>query len=69
MGDEALKVAQADPKKFFSRYGRQAKKSENFGGNTRDTGFTNMIDLGDFAQRTATRRRERPASRRSRTST
>lgn len=52
MGDEALKVAQADPKKFFSRYGRQAKKSENFGGNTRDTGFTNMIDLGDFAQRT-----------------
>ena len=52
MGDEALKVAQADPKKFFSRYGRPAKKSENFGGNTRDTGFTNMIDLGDFAQRT-----------------
>ena len=52
MGDEAMRVAQADPKKFFSRYGRQAKKSENFGGNTRDTGFTNMIDLGDFAQRT-----------------
>ena len=52
MGEEALKVAENSPKKFFSRYAREAKKSENYGGNTRDTGYTNMIDMGDFAKRT-----------------
>lgn len=52
MGVEAIKAAEKNPKKFFSRYARQAKKSANFGGNTRDTGYTNMIDMGDFAKRT-----------------
>ena len=52
MGVEAIKAAEKNPKKFFSRYARQAKQSANFGGNTRDTGYTNMIDMGDFAKRT-----------------
>ena len=52
MGVEAIKAAGKSPKKFFSRYARKAKESANFGGNTRDTGYTNMIDMGDFAKRT-----------------
>ena len=52
MGSEAVDIASNDREKFFSRYSRQARKSTNYGGNSRDTGFTNMIDMGDFANRT-----------------
>jgi len=52
MGIEAIKAAEQAPKQFFSRYARKAKQAVSFGGNTRDTGYTNMIDMGDFAQRT-----------------
>ena len=52
MGNEAINEAAASPKSFFSQYAREAEKSANYGGNTRDTGYTNMIDMGDFAKRT-----------------
>ncbi|MCR5834833.1 MAG: clostripain [Selenomonadaceae bacterium] len=47
---EAIKVAQQNPRNFFSQYGRGAAKSENYGGNTRKTGYTNMVDIVDLAK-------------------
>lgn len=49
-GLEALENAAKNPKKFFSTYARKAKTAENYGGNTRKQGFTNMVDLADLAK-------------------
>ena len=49
-GLEAIKNARQDPRGFFSTFGRGAKRAENYGGNTRSSGFTNMVDLGDLAR-------------------
>ena len=46
-GAESLFSAVSDPS-FFSDFGRSARNAENYGGNTRSTGFTNMVDLGDI---------------------
>ena len=35
---------------FFIDIGREAEITENYGGNTRDQGYSNMMDLGDFAK-------------------
>jgi len=51
-GQEALAAAAADPG-FFAELGRAAALSENYGGNTREQGYTNMVDLGHLARRTA----------------
>lgn len=51
-GEEALAEAAADPA-FFAQLGRAASQSENYGGNTREQGYTNMVDLGHFARKTA----------------
>ena len=51
-GEEALLSACEDPA-FFSRFGRTAAKSENYGGNTREQGYTNMVDLGHLARQNA----------------
>ncbi len=48
-GAEALAAACADPR-FFSEFGRLAARSENYGGNTREQGYTNMVDLGHMAR-------------------
>lgn len=48
-GVEALKLSSQNPKKFFSTLGRHAKRSENYGGNTRESGYYDMIDIGDWA--------------------
>lgn len=48
-GAEALAAACADPA-FFARFARVAGQSENYGGNTREQGFTNMVDLGHMAR-------------------
>lgn len=48
-GLEALRAAHKSPKKFFSQFGRGAAQAENYGGNTRRTGYTNMVDLVDLA--------------------
>ncbi|MDR1961203.1 MAG: hypothetical protein LBQ16_02870, partial [Gracilibacteraceae bacterium] len=48
-GLESLLASCINPE-FFSVFGRGAESSENYGGNTRDEGYTNMVDLGDFVR-------------------
>ena len=51
-GQEAFAAAANDPG-FFAQLGRVAAQSENYGGNTREQGYTNMVDLGHLARQTA----------------
>lgn len=51
-GQEAFVAASEEPG-FFAELGRAAAQSENYGGNTREQGYTNMVDLGHFARQTA----------------
>jgi len=51
-GAEALSAAAEDPG-FFSQFGRAAAGSENYGGNTKEQGYTNMVDLGHLARQAA----------------
>ncbi|MBR2895804.1 MAG: hypothetical protein IKC03_09140, partial [Oscillospiraceae bacterium] len=51
-GQEAFVAAAEDPG-FFAELGRAAAQSENYGGNTREQGYTNMVDLGHLARQTA----------------
>lgn len=51
-GQEALVAASQDPG-FFAELGRAAAQSENYGGNTREQGYTNMVDMGHLARQTA----------------
>ncbi len=50
VGMEALTAAQSSPQSFFTNFARGAKKAENYGGNTREQGYLNMVDLGSFVQ-------------------
>lgn len=49
MGAEALQHALVDPG-FFSDFCFEAEFSENYGGNTRDQGYSNLVDLGDLTR-------------------
>jgi len=49
MGQEALSIALEDPG-FFSDFGRLASRSESYGGNNSQEGYTNMVDLGHLAR-------------------
>ena len=51
-GEEAFVLATEDSA-FFAEFGRAALESENYGGNTKEQGYTNMVDLGHFARQTA----------------
>lgn len=51
-GQEAFVVATEEPG-FFAELGRAAAQTENYGGNTREQGYTNMVDLGHLARQTA----------------
>ncbi|ORU00630.1 hypothetical protein D081_0612 [Anaerovibrio sp. JC8] len=51
-GIEALKLASNDTRGFFSEFGRRAQQAENYGGNNREQGYSDMVDLGDLARRT-----------------
>jgi len=51
-GEEAFAAAAQDPG-FFAQLGRAAAQSENYGGNTKEQGYTNMVDLGHLARQTA----------------
>lgn len=51
-GKEALAAAIENPG-FFARFSKVANNIENYGGNTRQQGFTNMADLGHFAKKSA----------------
>jgi len=46
----AAVLAACEDSGFFAAFGRGAKQAENYGGNTANSGFTNMVDLGDLAQ-------------------
>ena len=48
-GAEALTAVCENPG-FFSDFGRAALRSENYGGNTKEQGYTNMVDLGHLAR-------------------
>ena len=47
---ESLEGASRSPQAFFARLSRSAQKAENYGGNTREQGFANMVDLGALAE-------------------
>lgn len=47
-GKEALALAVEKPA-FFARFSKIANSVENYGGNTREQGYTNMTDLGSLA--------------------
>jgi len=49
LGKEALTIAAAEPA-FFSELGRSALAAENYGGNTKEQGYSNMVDLGSFVK-------------------
>lgn len=51
-GQEAFVAATEEPG-FFAELGRAAAQTENYGGNTREQGYTNMVDLGHLARQTA----------------
>lgn len=51
-GEEMFVAATEDPG-FFAELGRAASQSENCGGNTREQGYTNMVDLGHLARQTS----------------
>jgi hypothetical protein len=51
-GAECLAAAIEDPA-FFSQFARAAYGSENYGGNTKEQGYTNMVDLGDLARQSS----------------
>ena len=52
IGKEALSAA-VENTAFFNQLSRAATKAENYGGNTRDQGYSNMVDLGDLVRNAA----------------
>lgn len=48
-GAEALGYACENPR-FIAEFARSAEASENYGGNSRSTGYSNMVDLGDLVR-------------------
>ena len=50
MGKEALTYAVENPG-FLCEMDRKAEKSENYGGNSKSEGYTNMVDLGSLAEK------------------
>jgi len=48
-GNEAL-INAVNDQCFFTAYARAAGSTENYGGNTEKSGYTDMADLGDFAK-------------------
>lgn len=51
-GKEALALAVENPA-FFAHFSKIANSVENYGGNTREQGYTNMTDLGSLALKSA----------------
>ncbi len=51
-GRRALETAASDPA-LVNHIGQVSREVENYGGNTRWQGYTDMVDLGDFAAKTA----------------
>ncbi len=51
-GVEALQAASANPRQLFSTLARGADASEKYGGNTREQGYYDMVDLGELVKNT-----------------
>ncbi len=51
-GKEALASAVENPA-FFAHFSKIANSVENYGGNTREQGYTNMTDLGNLASKSS----------------
>lgn len=51
-GQEALGNAIDDPS-FLTYFAKIARNSENYGGNSREYGYTNMVDMGHLAEQSA----------------
>ena len=51
-GAEALRAASDNPRQIFSQLSRGADASENYGGNTRERGYYDMVDMSDLARNT-----------------
>ncbi|MCR5030696.1 MAG: clostripain [Selenomonadaceae bacterium] len=51
-GVEALQAAAENPRQLFSQLSRGAEASENYGGNTREQGYYDMVDMGELARNT-----------------
>lgn len=49
LGSECLVSTCNDPS-FYSVFARAARESENYGGNTKEQGYANMVDLGHLAR-------------------
>lgn len=49
LGIEALSIASGDSA-FFSKFSRCAISAENYGGNTKNEGYTNMVDLRNLVK-------------------
>ncbi|MEE3468201.1 MAG: clostripain-related cysteine peptidase [Eubacterium sp.] len=49
-GDEAL-VNVLNDTTFYATYDRSARKAQNYGGNTDKSGYSDMADLGDLAEK------------------
>ncbi len=51
-GVEALQAASQNPRQLFSQLSRGAEASENYGGNTREQGYFDMVDMGELVKNT-----------------
>ena len=49
-GTAALRQAEKNPQTFFAAFSRAAGSAVNYGGNTREQGYANMVDLGSLSQ-------------------
>lgn len=49
-GAEALRAASQNQRQFFAAFSRSAGRAESYGGNTREQGYSNMVDLGDLVE-------------------
>ncbi len=49
VGKEALKSA-SENETFITEFARNARSAENYGGNSKEEGYTNMVDLGDLVR-------------------
>ncbi len=49
VGKEALRAACED-QTFITEFARSARSAENYGGNSKEEGYTNMVDLGDLVR-------------------
>ncbi|MBO6108379.1 MAG: hypothetical protein J6P16_03130, partial [Eubacterium sp.] len=52
LGDELLSTwLGSGDVTYLSKFGRIAEKSENYGGNTKQSGYTDMVDMGNLAKK------------------